>query len=96
MLRQAWSLIELASCKRSFAPLATWVPIPLVSGLSTESCGNIEPNARRVGKPELGTASGRTDGREQYGNNLGRKPSQMIPNNPKPVLSNVFRINRVR
>jgi hypothetical protein len=24
--------------------------------------------------------------REQYGNNLGRKPSQMIPNNPKWVL----------
>ena len=24
--------------------------------------------------------------REQYGNNLGRKPSQMIPNDPKSVL----------
>jgi len=24
--------------------------------------------------------------REQYGNNLGRKPSQMIPNNPKSAL----------
>jgi hypothetical protein len=25
-------------------------------------------------------------GREQYGNNLGRKPSQMIPNDPKSAL----------
>ena len=29
----------------------------------------------------------RVDGREQYGNNLGRKPSQMIPNNPKSVAA---------
>ena len=34
--------------------------------------------------------------REQYGNNLGRKPSQMIPNDPISGCSNVFRINRVR
>jgi hypothetical protein len=24
---------------------------------------------------------------EQYGNNLRRKPSQMIPNDPKPVVN---------
>jgi hypothetical protein len=34
--------------------------------------------------------------REQYGNNLGRKPSQVIPNNRKSVLLNIFRINCVR
>lgn len=34
---------------------------------------------------EMGTSE-RLGPREQYGNNLGRKPSQMIPNNPKWVL----------
>jgi hypothetical protein len=29
---------------------------------------------------------GRFIGWEQYGNNLGRKPSQMIPNDPKTAL----------
>jgi hypothetical protein len=43
--------------------------------------------------PFSGRRSRRTAGilmvfgwQEQYGNNLGRKPSQMIPNNPKWVL----------
>src|SRR3981189_2363389 len=31
----------------------------------------------------------RFDVREQYGNNLGRKPSQMIPNDPKSALTSI-------
>jgi hypothetical protein len=43
------------------------------------------PERERVGSWDRG-ARKRFDPREQYGNNLGRKPSQMIPNDPKSAL----------
>jgi hypothetical protein len=43
------------------------------------------PHAR-MASCELRTKIGRAGRREQYGNNLGRKPSQMIPNHPKSAL----------
>jgi hypothetical protein len=41
-----------------------------------------------------GTSSGGL--REQYGNNLGSKTAQMIPNDPNQPNANSFRFNPVR